>query len=200
MIKVGITGGIGSGKSLICEVFYRLGVPVHNADNVARWLCETDPQIRAALISLLGNDLYNGKSIDRSRMSALIFTDKSMLQQVNQIIHPKVAEHFENWGSQYSDRPYIVQESAILFESGFYLMFDRYITVTAPEEVRIQRIISRAGMTAEKIATIMQNQLPESEKARRSHHVIINDGLTPVLPQVLQLHHAFLSNEYHIIS
>jgi dephospho-CoA kinase len=194
MIKVGITGGIGSGKSLVCRIFSKLGAPVYDADIAARYLVETDPEIRESLIMLMGSDIYTGKFLNRSKMSVLIFNNKSLLEEVNQIIHPKVAEHFQWWCKSNTDYAYVIQESALLFESKAYLMFDRYVTVTSPEEVRIQRIISRKDMSLEKIRAIMQSQLQEQEKIVRSHHVVVNDGMTPVLPQVLQLHASFLTN------
>lgn len=194
MIKVGITGGIGSGKSLVCQVFSKLGALVFYADAVARNLTETDPEIRKSLIMLLGSDIYTGNSLNRAGMSALIFNDRPLLEKVNQIIHPRVAEHFRKWCEKYSGYPYLIQESALLFESNAYLMLDCVVAVTAPEEVRIQRVITRKDMTHEKIRAIMHNQLPEKEKIVRSHHVIINDGLTPVLPQILKLRHIFLTS------
>jgi dephospho-CoA kinase len=191
MIKVGITGGIGSGKSLVCEVFSKLGAPVYSADDTARILVDTDPEIREKLILLLGSEIYTGNVLNRPGMSDLIFNNRTLLEQVNQVIHPRVAEHFLLWCAENNDHPYLIQESALLFESGFYKLFDRCVTVTAPEEIRIQRIVSRRGLDVEKIRTIIQNQLTDQEKTARSHHVIVNDGLAPVLPQVLQLHASF---------
>jgi dephospho-CoA kinase len=193
MIKVGITGGIGSGKSMVCRVFSMLGVPVYNADTAAGYLTETDPAIRDSLIALMGSDIYEGGLLNRSKMSALIFNDKPLLVKVNQIIHPVVASHFLLWCTQNEHHAYVIQESAILFESKAYLIFDKYVTVTSPEEIRIQRVISRKEMTLEKVRAIIQNQLPEQEKIVRSHYVVINDGLQPVLPQILQLHEKFMT-------
>lgn len=194
MIKVGITGGIGSGKSVVCQVFLKLGAPVYHADSEARQLSETDPEIISELTALLGNDIFMGRTLNRSRMSELIFNDKSLLEKVNQIIHPKVAEQFLLWCRKYAGYAYVIQESAILFESRAFLLFDKTITVTAPEEVRIQRTISRKDMTLEKIRAIMLNQMPEQEKILRSHDVIINDGMKPVLPKILQLHQTFITS------
>ena len=193
MIKVGITGGIGSGKSIVCQVFSKLGVPVYYADSEAKQLSETDPEIRNNLITLLGKDIYTGGTLNRTKMSELIFNNQSLLEKVNQIIHPKVAEHFLLWCRNHAGYAYVIQESAILFESRAYLLFDKCITVTSPEEVRIQRTISRKNMTLEKIRSIMKNQMPEQEKIARSNDVIINDGMRPVLPQILQLHHAWIN-------
>lgn len=191
MIKVGITGGIGSGKSLICEVFSKLGAPVYSADAAARNLVDTDPEIRENLLMLLGEDVYTGTMLNRPRMADMIFNNKLLLVKVNQIIHPRVAEHFRLWCLKNNESPYLIQESALLFESGTYHLFDQCITVAAPEELRIQRVIARSDMTLDKIHAILLNQLPEAEKMARSHHVIVNDGRTPILPQVLRLHAIF---------
>jgi dephospho-CoA kinase len=191
MIKVGITGGIGSGKSMICEVFSKLGVPVYSADRAARTLVDTDPEIRENLVLLLGEEVYTGSMLNRPMMADLIFNNKHLLIKVNQIIHPQVAENFRLWCLENSNFPYLIQESALLFESGTYHLFDQCITVAAPEELRIRRVIARRDMTLDKIRSILLNQLPEEEKIAHSHHVIVNDGIIPVLPQVLRLHDIF---------
>jgi dephospho-CoA kinase len=193
MIKIGLTGGIGSGKSVICQVFARLGVPVYYADTAARELSEADPEIRQKLTALLGSDAYTGTSLNRKKIASLIFGDKRLLASVNQIIHPKVAEDFTQWCLRQAHPAYVIQESAILFESMAYRMMDRYLTIYAPEEIRMERTLARRDMTIQKLQAIMQNQLPEQEKIRLSHHVIINDGLKPVLPQILNLHNLFLT-------
>ena len=195
MKKVGITGGIGSGKSLICQVFSRLGVPVYNADMAAKILTETDPEIRENIIMLMGEDIYSGYLINRSEMIQRIFNNPVLLKKVNQIIHPKVAAHFEEWCTNHADHPYVIQDSALLFESNAYRLFDGFVMVTSPIELRISRVIKRKGMTLETIRSIMQNQLPEEEKIARSQYVLINDETTLVLPQILKLHVALTNLE-----
>ncbi len=190
-MKVGITGGIGSGKTIVCQVFSKFGVPVYYADLASRELTENDPEIRDNLVKLLGQKVFSGKSLNRAMMASMIFNNRQLLQQVNQIVHPKVAEHFGKWCLNHSRDVYIIQESALLFESNAYLMFDRYVTVASPEEIRIKRIITRQDMSYERIRAIMENQLPDEERKARSHHVVINDDITPLLPQLLQLHQLF---------
>jgi dephospho-CoA kinase len=196
MIKVGITGGIGSGKSLICQVFSKLKVPVFYADEAGRVLSETDPEIRQCLISLLGSAIYTGQLLNRPLMSEIIFNNKSLLEKVNQIIHTRVTACFNEWCANHAQYPYVIEESAILFESNLYKAFDKIITVTSPEEIRIQRVISRKNMTLEKIKSILKNQLPEQERLVLSQHVIINDGNILLLPQVLQLHKTFITQAW----
>lgn len=188
MIKVGITGCIGSGKSIVCGIFSRLGVPVFSADTVAGMLVESDTETREELKRILGSDIFKGTLLNRSRMADMIFNSRSLLEQVNKAIHPKVARQFHSWCGQNADHPYLIHESALLFESALDKLMDRCITVSAPEEIRIQRVLLRKDMTMERVRAIMRNQFTEQEKINRSHHVILNDGLKPLVPQVLQLH------------
>jgi dephospho-CoA kinase len=188
MIKVGITGGIGTGKSLICQIFSMLGVPVYYADLAAKKLTASDPEIRKELILLMGRDIYTGNLINRPEMAQRIFKNPELLKKVEKIIHPRVFEHFKEWCSSYSNQPYIIQESALLFESDAYLIFDRFVTVSAPLELRISRVIKRKGMKMETVRSIIRNQLPEEEKIKRAHYVLINDEKMLLLPQILNLH------------
>jgi len=188
MIRVGITGGIGSGKSLVCQVFSLLGIPVYKADDIARMLMENDPDIRHDLISILGKDIYQGNSLDRVKMSTLIFNNPEILKKVNRVVHPRVAGDFLNWCRFFTQYPYVIHESAILHESDIYGMFDFILLVIAPEEVRIRRVLSRKGMTLEKVRSIMKNQLQEKEKIVRSHLVLNNDGKLLILPRILEFH------------
>jgi len=187
MIKVGVTGGIGSGKSLICHVFSHLGVPVYAADEAAKNLMDHDPEIRKDMTGVFGSTIYKDGKLNRSKLSGLIFENPKLLADVNRIVHPRVAHNFSEWCSSFINVPFIIQESAILFESDAYKLFDYVILVTAPEEIRIQRVLSRPGMTRKKILRIMKNQLPEEEKMVRSHFVIKNDETTLILPLILSI-------------
>lgn len=195
MIRVGITGGIGSGKTRVCGVLKLLGVPVYHADEEARNLMESDSVIRHELTGLLGADVFSGKSLNRARMSQLIFGSEERLKAVNSIVHPRVALHFEKWCRQHTDVPYVAEESALLFESGIWQRFDVILLVTAPEPVRFSRVLQRPGMTMEKIRTIVKNQLPEPEKIVRSHVVLHNDGKTLILPGILKLHNSLANKD-----
>ncbi len=188
MIRVGITGGIGSGKSMVCQVLEKLGIPVYYADPAARELMERDPVIRHDLMAWLGEDIYSGVSLDRSKLAGLIFSNPEMLETVNRIVHPRVAVDFENWCASFGNKPYVVQESAILFESGAYRFVDRVILVTAPEQVRIDRVMDRAGMTSDRIKAVMKNQLTDEEKAKRSQYILSNDNKSLILPGILEIH------------
>lgn len=187
MIKVGVTGGIGSGKSLICQVFSRLGVPIFTADDAAKYLMEHDPEIRKNLTIVFGNSIYTDGKLDRSKLASLIFDDPGLLAEVNRIVHPVVRQNFNEWCASFTGAPFVIQESAILFESRAYSFFDYIILVSAPEEIRIQRVLSRPGMTTEKILRIMKNQLPEEEKIVRSHFIIKNDETNLIFPVILSI-------------
>jgi dephospho-CoA kinase len=193
MIKVGVTGGIGSGKTLVCRVFNLLGVPVYNADLAAAKLTASDSEIKLELTELLGPDIYSASGLNRELMAALIFDNRKLLKQVNQIIHPRVALDFASWCTRQTNQAYIIQESAILFESLAYKGLDKYITVTCPEKIRIMRVITRPGMTLEKIRRILKNQWPERKKTMLSHYLVRNDGNALILPQVLKIHDEMIS-------
>ena len=196
MLKVGITGGIGSGKSVVCKIFSSLGIPIYDADNAAKELVETNAKIKADIKKEFGSDLYNalGK-LDRKKMAAKVFNNKTALEKLNSIIHPAVIKHSEVWAKKHNDALYIIREAAILFESGTYKGLDKIIVVTAPEELRIKRVMERDKKSKEEILAIIKNQSSDKEKIKRSDFAITNDERKLVLPQVLSIHEKLLSIE-----
>jgi len=151
MIKVGITGGIGSGKSTVCKVFSALGIPVFEADKVAKELMNTDPVLQKQLKNLFGPAVYlPNQTIDRKYLAGIVFNNPSLLEQLNQIVHPAVRNAFNEWCDQ-QHSPYVIHEAAILFESGFYKLMDKTITVFANEDERINRVMQRDGASVELI-------------------------------------------------
>lgn len=188
MIKVGLTGGIGSGKTTVCNVFNHLGIAVYHADIHAKLLSDKNTEIRESLISLFGSDIYDNWGLDRKKLSGIIFSDKKILQKVNAIIHPKVFQHFNEWLADKKNSKYIIHEAAILFESGSRKHFEKVITVTAPEEIRIKRVMLRDDVSHTHVKNIMNNQMPEADKISNSDYIIENDDKTPVLPQILRIH------------
>src|ERR1019366_5482359 len=191
MLKVGITGGIGSGKSVVCQVFRTLGIPVFNADDAAHYLMENDSTLVQSIQWLLGDDVYKDGKLNREKVSAVIFNDPEKLQKLNAIVHPATISYANAWIEK-QQAPYIIKEAAIFFESGSFKDIDVMIGVYAPKELRIQRAMSRSGMTREQVLAIMSRQMDEDEKMKRCDHVITNDDVTPVLPQVLKLHRLLL--------
>jgi dephospho-CoA kinase len=195
MIKIGITGGIGSGKSIICEVFKKLGVPIYNADVRAKTLTNEDKLIRKKLISKFGSSLYKNNELDRSMLADIIFKDNTALAFVNSVIHPAVELDFINWSNQYEYKAYIINEAALHFESGVYKKMDKMITVYAPVDLRIKRVMMRNTITQEQVINRINNQLPDKEKMKRSDFVIYNDEQQGVLEQVINLHNIFTESD-----
>lgn len=183
-----ITGNMGSGKTVVCEVFRALGIPVFNADEASNYELSHNPQVIAAVKALLGDEVYNNNIPDRKRIAEIVFNDADKLNRLNAIMHPAAVAHFKHWCEQQS-APYIIKEAAILFESGTDKGVDKIITVTAPEALRIARIKKRNPQWSEKeIKKRLERQWPEEEKVKRSDFVIVNDEKHSVIEQVLQIH------------
>lgn len=190
-MKIGITGGIGSGKTFICQLFKALAVPVYNADDEAKKLMNTDLRIRESLIATFGEATYKDGVLDRAFLAQQIFSDKEKLELVNGIVHPIVIQAAKDWAEQQKAR-YSLKEAALLFESGSYKDLDYTILVTAPLSVRVQRVMERDGVTEEQVMERISKQLTDEEKIKMADFIIINDGITPLLPQVWSLHQKFL--------
>ena len=190
-MKIGITGGIGSGKTFICQLFKALAVPVYNADDEAKKLMNTDLRIRESLIATFGEATYMDGMLDRAFLAQQIFSDKEKLELVNGIVHPIVIQAAKDWAEQQKAR-YSLKEAALLFESGSYKDLDYTILVTAPLSVRVQRVMERDGVTEEQVMERISKQLTDEEKIKMADFIIINDGITPLLPQVWSLHQKFL--------
>jgi dephospho-CoA kinase len=191
MLKIGITGGIGSGKTTICRVFEALAVPVFNADEVAKMIMITDPNLVENIKLHFGKEAYfeNGE-LNRKFLSAIVFNDSKALQQLNKLVHPAVFHAFDNWAVK-QNSPYCLHEAAILFESGAYKSCDYSILVFAPEELRIQRVQKRDGHSIAEIRDRMDKQMHEGEKEKLADFIIINDESIAVIPQILKIHNRF---------
>ncbi len=192
MLRVGVTGGIGSGKSVICQVFATLGRPVFKADDAARLLMNTDAGLMQSIKSLLGGAVYNNGLLDSKAVSAIIFSEPEKLQQLNALVHPATIAYAEKWISL-QKAPYIVKEAAIFFESGSSKGIDVMIGVYCPLELRVQRAMARGNMPSEKVMEIVGKQMDEEEKMKRCDYVITNDDITAILPQVLALDKVLLA-------
>ncbi|MEZ5103926.1 MAG: dephospho-CoA kinase [Draconibacterium sp.] len=186
-VTVGITGGIGSGKSTVCQVFRLLGVPVFEADIVAKTLLNTNDKIKSSLIRLYGKEIYTPESgIDRKKLAEIIFNDDIQLTKVNELIHPEVRNEYRNWLEKQVSA-YVIHEAAILFESGFYKMMDFTILVTAPENIRIERVVKRDKTDSEKVKERIQKQWSDSEKRKLASLEIINDNHQLIVPQIVKI-------------
>lgn len=193
MIIVGLTGGIGSGKTTVAKQFSNLGIPVYIADEEAKSLMRRSKIIKRKLIKLFGDDAYIDGELNKPFLANIIFNDKNYLQKMNAIVHPKVARHFEKWITK-QDAPYVIKEVAILFENSGHKACDFVITVTAPKETRIKRLLKRDNTSKEKIKAIMKNQWTDEEKVKHSHFVIENIELENTKIQVNKIHKEILKN------
>ncbi|PKP35083.1 MAG: dephospho-CoA kinase [Bacteroidetes bacterium HGW-Bacteroidetes-17] len=188
MIKIGLTGNMGSGKTTVARIFQALGVPIFYADIEAKKVLERE-NIILHLSSLFGAKIIdNNGQIDRKQMALLVFNDKNALNLLNKIIHPEVARLFQNWLISNSKAPYIIHEAAILFESGFDKYMNTIIYVYAPEIMRIERIINRDKLSSEEVKQRLKNQWDDKRKLSLSEHFIENDGNTLIIPQILKIH------------
>ncbi|MEL0650927.1 dephospho-CoA kinase [Algibacter sp. TI.3.09] len=187
MIVIGLTGGIGSGKTTVAKMFKALGVPVYIADVEAKKLMLKSKIIKRKLIALFGEEAYVDQSLNKPFIASIIFNDKNMLNQMNAIIHPRVARHFEKWTAK-QNSVYVIKEVAILFENGGDKLCDYIIAVTAPKAAKIERVLERDNTTEEKVKAIMDNQWSDAEKVKLSHFVIENIDLEKTKKQVAFVH------------
>lgn len=190
MFTVGLTGGIGSGKTTVCRVFSVLGIPVFNSDEQAKLLLQDDPEVKAAVLQLFGSSVYPAGVLDKKALAQLVFNDPKALAGLNAIVHPAVRRAFQEWAES-QQAPYVINEAAILVETGAYPSFDRLVTVEAPEDVRLARVMARDGSPEEQVRQRMSNQATEAQRREVAYAVIENDGHSMVLLQVLALHEKF---------
>ncbi len=192
MIKVGITGGIGSGKTYVCAVFEKMGVPVFYADEEAKKLSESDAVVSKIVETFGSSILGKDSKVDRKKLSEYVFSNPGELQKLNAIIHPLVKKRFENWLQENRGKKYILKEAAILFETGLDKEMDSIITVVADKETRIERVKKRSNLTEEAIGKIMASQWGDEEKIKRSSFVINNNANELLLPQIISIHNALI--------
>jgi len=181
---IGITGGIGSGKTTLSEHLRREGYNVYDSDLEARRLQNEHPVIRKKLIELFGKDIYTSQGLNRSELAKIVFAKQDLLIKLNEIVHPVVREHFKNWVTQHSDEQFLFVESAILVESGFSKLVDKVVLMAASEELRIKRVIKRDGSTPEQVKARMSNQLPDEAKIPLADIVIHTDDNLPMLDKM----------------
>jgi dephospho-CoA kinase len=194
-LQIGITGGIGSGKTLICKIFQTLGIPIYDADSRAKILMTTDGILVEQIKKEFGMLSYNEDgSLNRKYVGQIAFDQKMKLERLNQLVHPCVAKDYEGWVNINQNIPYLIKEAALLFESGSYKGLDKIIVVSAPEKIRMKRVLQRDSHRTERdVENIFANQLLEEQKLQRADFVIVNDESRLVIPQVLELHERFSS-------
>lgn len=190
--RLGITGGIGSGKSTICKVFEVLGITVFYSDDEARLIMDNNRSIRSQLNELLDLNIFPGGKLDRPLLAGLIFNDKELLQKVNKLVHPIVFETFDKWSEEQSG-DYVILESALLFESKSDWRVDKVLAVVAPMEERIARVMQRNSMKRDEVLERIRNQVSENEMVRKSDFIIDNSDSSMILPSVTRTHNEIIS-------
>ncbi len=192
-LKIGITGNIGSGKTTVSHLFELLGIPVFNSDDQAKAVMTTDKELISGIKAAFGHQAYlPDGALDRKYIANIVFNDQAALTRLNGLVHPAVFRAFDTWVSRNHAAPYVMKEAAILFESGSYKDCDDTILVTAPTEVRLQRVAKRDGISLDEAAARNARQMPEEEKRQLATFEVVNDNTQLVIPQVLKLHQHFL--------
>jgi len=193
ILKVGITGGIGSGKTTVCKIFEQLGIPIYYADDRAKRLMVNDLKVVSALKTLFGEKTYHEDGrLNRQHLANLVFKDKALLEKLNGIVHPAVHKDGIQWNKLQNNVPYTLKEAALLFEAGSYKALDKVITVYAPKEIRLERVIKRDQTTREAVLARMDKQMEDKKKVHLADFVIFNDGKKPLIPQIYRLHQRLL--------
>lgn len=191
VLKIGLTGGIGSGKTTVAKIFELLQVPVYYADAASKRLLLSDPELITSIKKHFGEDIYTADGLNRSRLAGIVFENTEKLALLNKLVHPLTIKDAETWMSNQT-APYIIKEAALLFESGSGQGLDYIIGVQAPKPIRIERAMERDGATRDEVITRMNRQISEEVKMKLCDFVIQNGGQELIIPQVLQLHQTFL--------
>jgi len=193
MLKVGLTGGIGSGKTTIARIFETLGIPVFLADQEAKKLMESSGEIIQSIKSDFGDAAFQDGKLNRKFLAGIVFSDPLRLGKLNQLIHPAVHRHFEEWTLKFRDAPYVVEEAALLFESGAFKYFDYMVLVTAAINKRIERVMARDDVPEKDVLVRINSQMPDEEKIAMADFLIFNDDQNMLLNQVLAFHEKMIS-------
>lgn len=188
MLKIGITGGIGSGKTTVCKLFELLGVPVYYADDRAKWLMQNDAILKENLLKEFGDGIFENGTLQTKQLASIVFNNEAELKKLNALVHPVVFSDFIKWSSDQQSAPFILHEAALIFETFFNKYLDKVITVYAPEQLRIERIIKRDKTTAEAVMARIKQQLPDEDKVKRSQFIIRDDEKLLVIPQVIKIY------------
>ncbi len=193
-LQIGVTGGIGSGKSVVCQVFQSLGIPIYEADERAKWLTEHDPILKADIRRVLGPNAYDAAGhYNRAWVASQVFSDPALLLALNAVIHPRVLADTQLWVNQQTDKPYVIKEAALMKAAGDGNTLDKVIVVQAPVDLRVARIRTRDPHRSEaEIHNIMARQISDDERKKLADYILDNDESTLLLPQIIRLHEEFL--------
>jgi dephospho-CoA kinase len=194
MLKIGITGGIGSGKTTVCRVFELLGIPIFYADTVAKLIMNTDPVLKEEILKTFGEKSYSMDGVlNRAHLSSIVFNNESELNKLNALVHPAVFRAFDKWLAIHHDAPYIIKEAALLFETKSYTMCDLSVLVVSPEAFRVRRVIARDGISQDEIVLRMKRQFSDEQKMKLADHILFNDENQLLIPQILELDQQFIT-------
>ncbi len=188
---IGITGGIGSGKSTICKIFSLLGIPIFDSDTETKELYNTDAELKSKIIHFFGAESYTNAGFNKPYIAGIVFKDTEKIKTLNAIVHPFVQKRTEEWMAQHTNQKYVLKESAILIESGAYKKVNKILYIQAPIELRIQRVMQRSNFTEADVRKRIQLQMPEEEKIKLADYIIYNNEKELLIPQVLALHMLF---------
>lgn len=192
MLRIGLTGGIGSGKTTVARIFETLGIPVYNADEATKHLMNNDPGLKESIIKNFGDESFSGNTLNRKYLASVVFNDQSKLDLLNSITHPVTIADAEKWMSSQTS-PYTIKEAALLFESGAAEKLDYVIGVYAPQHIRVKRVMDRDKMPVEEVMKRISRQIDEEMKMKLCDYVIMNNEQKLVIPQVLELHEKFMA-------
>jgi len=192
MKRIGITGGIGSGKTYVASVFQSLGIPIFNADIQAKKLMTSSRKLIKLVKEEFGNDIYKDSDLNKEKLASIVFSDSDKLQKLNSLVHPIVKEEFNNWYKKQTS-PYVIKEAAILFESNSHIGLDAVICVSAPLELRVKRLLNRDNYSEKEIKKRIENQISQEEKQKLSDYIIVNDEKELLLPKIIRIHKELLS-------
>lgn len=198
MMRLGVTGGIGVGKSTVCQIFSCLGVPIYDADQRAKALYSENIKLQKQLIQKYGTAIYKNGAINTELLGKIIFTDKKELQWLNALVHPLIFEDYKHWCQQNEDAIYTIKEAAIMFESGSDKNVDAVIGVFSPEALRMERIMARDGSVEEEIRSRMSKQMPQEDLLGRCQFYIHNDSENSLISQVIGLHKTFIEPSFSL--
>ena len=187
MKRIGITGGIGSGKTYVASVFQSLGIPIFNADIQAKKLMTSSRKLIKLVKEEFGNDIYKDSDLNKEKLASIVFSDSDKLQKLNSLVHPIVKEEFNNWYKKQTS-PYVIKEAAILFESNSHIGLDAVICVSAPLELRMKRLLNRDNYSEKEIKKRIENQMSQEVKEKLSDYIIVNDERDLLLPQIIKIH------------
>ena len=192
MKKIGITGGIGSGKTYVASVFQSLGIPIFNADIQAKKLMTSSGKLMKLVKEEFGNDIYKDSDLNKEKLASIVFNDKSKLEKLNSLVHPIVKKEFNNWCKKQIS-PYVIKEAAILFESNSHVGLDAVICVSAPLDLRMKRLLNRDDYSEKEIKKRIENQISQEEKEQRSDYIIVNHERDLLLPQIIKIHEKLIN-------